>query len=166
MRGEKGSRSSSVACSLGNVDESGVGTGEDIDNPLRPFFLGDRKEEISEDVRDWVLSVRDKSRSILAGRAERVDCDLSVLESSMSTCSGLDFAILNFERALLRCEASAAGGGPVGLSDAIIRGGIGAAFKIIPLAFASSCSITWAYKSSRLRARRSRSASTTRRSTK
>lgn len=85
----------------------------------------------------------------------------------MSTCSGLDFAILNLERGPRRCEGSdGGGGGDVALSDAIIRGGRGAAFKITPLALASSCSITWAYKSSRLRARRSRSASMTRWSTR
>lgn len=52
MRGDKGSRSFLVASSLGNVDESGMGTGEDMDNPRRPFFRGDRTEEINEDVRD------------------------------------------------------------------------------------------------------------------
>jgi len=51
MRGDRGSLSSSVELP-GKVEERGVGTGEDIENPLSPFFLGDRKDDIKEDVRD------------------------------------------------------------------------------------------------------------------
>jgi len=51
MRGDKGSLSSSVELP-GKVDERGVDTGEDMEKPLSPFFRGDRKEDIREDVRD------------------------------------------------------------------------------------------------------------------
>lgn len=108
MRGDSGSLSSSVELP-GKVDERGVGTGEDIENPLSPFFLGDRKDDIREDVRDWVFSDRDKSTSILDGLAER-DCDLSILDSSISTFSGRSFAlsiIFGFEKVFRRWGASA-----------------------------------------------------------
>jgi len=51
MRGDSGSLSSSVE-GPGKVDDKGVGIGDDMDNPLEPRFLGDSKEDISEEVRD------------------------------------------------------------------------------------------------------------------
>jgi len=137
MRGDSGSLSSSVEVP-GKVDDRGVGTGDDIDNSLLIFFLGDSNDDRIEEVRDWVFSVRDNPTSILLGLADR-DCDFSILDNSMSTALGgsFDLAINDLERVFRR------GGAPAGIVlCAANRGGSGAAFRIMPFSFASSCSLT------------------------
>lgn len=123
--------SSSDAALVGKVAETGVGMGEEMRIPRMPFRLGDLREEINEEVRECDF-VFPSSRVRVAGRA-------------FSTFFG----------------GESVRGGPIGTGPIFCScGGRGISFKITPLAFASSCSITWAYMSSKSRCNISRSAST------
>jgi hypothetical protein len=96
-------------------------------------------EEIMEEMREWPL--------------------FEDLVSSMLRFAGRDFSTF-FGGGEWRCGGDV-GTGPVLCSCA----GRGISFGLIPCAFASSCSITWAYMSSKSRFNISRSASTIRVST-
>jgi hypothetical protein len=102
-------------------------------------FLGDFRDEIREETRDWLLFVD--------------------LVSSILRFAGRDFSIF-FGGVSWRC------GGDMGTGPVLCNcAGGGISFGIIPCAFASSCAITWAYISSKSRFNISRSASTIRVST-
>lgn len=123
--------------------ECGVAIGDEIRKPLIPFLrgeigdfgavdLGDVRAEIMEDAREWVL----------------VD-----LLSLMLIFDGLCLSCFSDDVCGCTCR------GPVDTPPGTLGGGI--LFTSTPAAFASSCSMTWAYKSSRFRFIISLSASTT-----
>lgn len=115
--------------------------GDEICIPRRVFLRpGDLREEMMEEVRE---------------------CGFGDLGSSIVKVDGRRMDRESFFCGLPCLWGEASGTGPAPASG----DGGGSSFTFAPLAFASSCSITWAYISSRLRPIMWRSASTIRWST-